>query len=75
VAIEIDIFSSVADESCFGCRNICLNVYFSRNGTTRNVQVTFDRVVTLDGMLLSGAVITKKQFLLHFEPGQQLSLF
>ena len=43
--------------------------------TTRNVQVSFDRVITVDGMLLSGAVITHKQFRINFDPGQQLSLW
>lgn len=43
--------------------------------TTRNVQVSFDRTVSVDDLLLSGTVITHKQFRLHFDPGQQLSLF
>jgi hypothetical protein len=43
--------------------------------TSRNVQVSFDRVVSLDGLNMSGTVFTHKQFRLHFDPGQQLSLF
>jgi hypothetical protein len=43
--------------------------------TSRNVQVTFDRTVSVDGLQLAGAVITHKQFRLHFDHGQQLSLF
>ncbi len=43
--------------------------------TSRNVQVTFDRVVSIDGMQLGGDVITHKRFKLHFDPGQQLSLW
>jgi hypothetical protein len=33
--------------------------------TTRNVQVSFDRVITVDDML-TGAVMIHKQFRLHF---------
>jgi cytoskeletal protein CcmA (bactofilin family) len=43
--------------------------------TTRNVQVSFDRTVSLDGLQLGGTVMTHKQFRLHFDPGQQLSLW
>jgi hypothetical protein len=43
--------------------------------TTRNVQVSFDRDVSVGGLLLSGSVMTHKQFRLHFDPSQQLSLF
>ncbi len=43
--------------------------------TARNVKFTFDTVVTVDGMMLGGDVITHKQFKLHFDPGEQLSLF
>jgi hypothetical protein len=43
--------------------------------TTRNVQVSFDLNVSVDDLLLSGSVMTHKQFRLHFDPGQQLSLF
>jgi hypothetical protein len=43
--------------------------------TTRNVQVSFDRTVSVDGLQLGGTVMTHKQFRLHFDPGQQLSLF
>jgi hypothetical protein len=85
----------------------CLNVYFSQNGTTRdvselelndiwygkdgtpyagvsaridaitsrNVQVMFDRTVSVDDIQTTGTVITHKQFRLHFDSGQQLSLF
>lgn len=43
--------------------------------TTRNVQVSFDRVVEMDNMRLAGEVLTQKQFRANFDPGQQLSLF
>lgn len=43
--------------------------------TTRNVQVMFDKTVSVDDLLLGGTVMTHKQFRLHFDPGQQLSLF
>ena len=43
--------------------------------TSRNVQVSFDRTVSVDGLQLGGTVMTHKQFRLHFDPGQQLSLF
>lgn len=43
--------------------------------TTRNVQVSFDRNVSLDDILTSGTVMTHKQFRTNFGPGQQLSLF
>jgi hypothetical protein len=43
--------------------------------TTRNVQVSFDRNVSVDEILTSGTVMTHKQFRLHFDAGQQLSLF
>jgi hypothetical protein len=43
--------------------------------TTRNVQVSFDHVITVDGLQLGGTVMTHKQFRLHFDPGQQLSLW
>jgi hypothetical protein len=43
--------------------------------TSRNVQVSFDHVVAIDGLQLGGTVFTHKQFRLHFDPGQQLSLW
>jgi hypothetical protein len=43
--------------------------------TSRNVQIDFDRTVSIDGFLLGGTVMTHKQFRLHFDPGQQISLF
>jgi hypothetical protein len=43
--------------------------------TTRNVQVSFDRTVRIDSMLLAGTVMTQKQFRLNFDHGQQLSLW
>jgi hypothetical protein len=43
--------------------------------TTRNVQVSFGHTVSVDGLQLGGTVMTHKQFRLHFDPGQQLSLF
>jgi hypothetical protein len=43
--------------------------------TSRNVQVSFDRNVSMDGLLLSGSVMTHKQFKLNFYAGQQLSLW
>jgi hypothetical protein len=43
--------------------------------TSRNVQISFDRVVAVDEIRTSGTVMTHKQFRLHFDPGQQLSLF
>jgi hypothetical protein len=43
--------------------------------TTRNVQVSFDHVVAVDGLQLVGSVMTHKQFRLHFDPGEQLSLW
>lgn len=43
--------------------------------TTRNVQVSFDRTVSVDDIHTNGTVITHKQFRLHFDPGQQLSLW
>jgi hypothetical protein len=41
----------------------------------RNVQVSFDHVVTMDGLQLAGTVMTHKQFRFNFDPSQQLSLF
>lgn len=43
--------------------------------TTRNVQVSFDQTVSVEGLQLGGTVMTHKQFRLHFDPGQQLSLW
>jgi hypothetical protein len=43
--------------------------------TSRNVQISFDQTVSVDGLQLAGSVMTHKQFRLHFDPGQQLSLF
>lgn len=43
--------------------------------TTRNVQVAFDKTVSVDGIHTNGTVMTQKQFKLHFDSGQQLSLF
>jgi hypothetical protein len=39
------------------------------------LQVSFDRTVSVDGLQLAGTVMTHKQFRLHFDPGQQLSLW
>jgi hypothetical protein len=43
--------------------------------TSRNVQVMFDRTVSVDDIQTSGTVMTHKQFRLHFDHGQQLSLW
>jgi hypothetical protein len=43
--------------------------------TARNVQVSFDRIVNMDGAKLGGTVMTQKQFRANFDPGQQLSLW
>ncbi|WP_147635395.1 hypothetical protein [Risungbinella massiliensis] len=43
--------------------------------TTRNVQVVFDQVVSVDGLQLGGRVFTQKEFQRLFDHGQQLSLF
>jgi hypothetical protein len=43
--------------------------------TSRNVQVMFDQTVSVDGLQLGGTVMTHKQFRLHFDLGQQLSLW
>jgi hypothetical protein len=42
---------------------------------SRNVLVVFDKTVSVDGIHTNGTVITHKQFRLHFDLGQQLSLF
>jgi hypothetical protein len=43
--------------------------------TSRNVQVSFDQTISVDGLQLGGTVFTHKQFRLNFDHGQQLSLF
>ncbi|WP_028777181.1 hypothetical protein [Shimazuella kribbensis] len=43
--------------------------------TSRNVQVSFDHVIVVDGLQLAGTVMTHKAFRLNFDPGQQLSLW
>jgi FKBP-type peptidyl-prolyl cis-trans isomerase 2 len=43
--------------------------------TSRNVQVSFNHVIAVDGLQLAGTVMTQKQFRLNFDPGQQLSLW
>lgn len=43
--------------------------------TTRNVQVSYDRIVIINGMQLTGQVIPKGRFRKMFEPDRQLELF
>jgi hypothetical protein len=43
--------------------------------TARNVQVSFDRIVQVDGLKLSGKVMPKGTFNRMFEPIEQLDLF
>lgn len=46
-----------------------------RDITKRYVQVSFNRTVYIDEMLIGGDALTHKQFRLNFDPGQQLSLW
>jgi hypothetical protein len=43
--------------------------------TTRNVQLTYDLVVNVDGVRLRGEVMTQKKFQTMFEPYRQGGLF
>lgn len=43
--------------------------------TTRNVQVVFDQVVSVDGLQIGGRVFTQKEFCRLFHQYDQLSLF
>lgn len=43
--------------------------------TTRNIQVTFDQVVSVGGLQIGGRVFTQKEFQRLFDHDQQLSLF
>jgi hypothetical protein len=42
--------------------------------TTRNVQVSFDQIVLVDGLKLSGTVMPKGTFKRMFEPIEQLEI-
>jgi hypothetical protein len=42
--------------------------------TARNVQVSFDRIVQVDGLKLSGKVMPKGTFKRMFEPIEQLEI-
>lgn len=43
--------------------------------TPRNVQVSYDRIVQVNGSQLAGEVMSKKRFREMFDQAQQLNLF
>ena len=43
--------------------------------TARNVQVSYDRIVQVNGSQLAGEVMSKKRFREMFDRAQQLNLF